>query len=113
MKSKKKDKHYSNNRKYICLGLMLFILTAVLVEPTYCAITDETMKSIGEHVKSTVTDWTIIGLMALGSLSVILIAITQYKAAIGCGAAFLFGGVMKIWASKGAGALLISASQFL
>lgn len=112
MKSKKKDKHYSNNRKYIYLGLMLFVLTVMLIEPTYCAIADETMKSIGQDIQSKVFDGTIILLMVFGAGTVINLAMTKFTAAWGCGAAFLFGVCWKIYSDKGGGALLVSASQF-
>lgn len=112
MKSKKKVKCHINNKRYLYLGLMLFVLTVVLVEPTYCEIIDDGVNQFTSTIIELMRDWSvplIIGsLFAAGGLFMYgkpEIA----KCAIG-GSIFIAGA--KMYGSTATGALLSTASQF-
>lgn len=112
MKSKKKVKCHINNKRYLYLGLMLFVLTVVFVEPTYCEILDEGIRGATERVIALASDWSvplIIGsLFAAGGF--FMYGNTGIaKCAIG---GSIFIAAAKLYASSGTGALLSAASQF-
>ena len=45
------------NKKYIYLGMMLFVLTIVLVEPTYCQVTHSQIKAATKTFVEIMNDW--------------------------------------------------------
>lgn len=57
MKSKEKVKCHINHKRYLYLGLMLFILTIVLIEPTYCQVTHDQIKAATKTFVETMNDW--------------------------------------------------------
>lgn len=102
------------NRKYIYLGLMLFVLAVVLVEPTYCQrITHATIKAATKTFLETLNDWMPAILAAGLTGSGILIFTTRYNAGIAglAGTGFLYAA--KSFASAGQAAILGVADQIL
>ena len=46
------------NRKYLYLGLMLFVLTVILIEPTYCQqINDNQIRAASNSFIGTLNNW--------------------------------------------------------
>lgn len=100
------------NRKYIYLGMMLFVLTVVFVEPTYCEITNQDIRGATDRVFSLISDWSI-------PVSIVCLIVaglaymkgeTQYGRCAILGSVFVAGA--KIYGATGSGSLLNTASQF-
>jgi len=101
------------NRKYLYLGLMLFILTIVLIEPTYCQVTHSQIKAATKTFVETVNDWMPAIICAGLTGSGILIFTTRYSAGVAglAGTGFLYAA--KSFVGDGQAAVLTIADQIL
>jgi len=102
------------NKKYIYLGLMLFILTIVLVEPTYCQnISHASIKAATKTFLATLNDWMPAILAAGLTGSGICIFANKYSMGIAglAGTGFLYAA--KSFAAHGQAAILGVADQIL
>jgi hypothetical protein len=102
------------NRKYLYLGLMLFILTIVLIEPTYCQrISHATIKAATKTFLETLNDWMPAIIAAGLTGSGICIFANKYSMGIAglAGTGFLYAA--KSFAVQGQAAVLSVADQIL
>lgn len=102
------------NKKYIYVGLMLFVLTVVLVEPTYCQrISHATIRAATKTFLETLNDWMPAILAAGLTGSGICIFANRYSAGIAglAGTGFLYAA--KSFAAQGQSAVLDIADQIL
>ncbi|MBO4405836.1 MAG: hypothetical protein J5821_03830 [Alphaproteobacteria bacterium] len=113
MKSKKKVKCHINNKRYLYLGLMLFILTLVLVEPTYCQVTHDQIKAATKTFVEIMNDW--MPAIIAGGLfgSGICLFANNYRMGISglAGTGFLYAA--KSFVGDGQAAVLAIADQIL
>ena len=101
------------NKKYIYWGMMLFVLTIVLVEPTYCQVTHSQIKAATKTFVEIMNDW--MPAIIAGGLfgSGICLFANNYRMGIAglAGTGFLYAA--KSFVGDGQAAILAIADQIL
>ncbi len=101
------------DRKYLYLGLVLFILMIVLIEPTYCQVTHDQIKAATKTFIETINDWMPAIIAAGLTGSGICLFANNYRMGIAglAGTGFLYAA--KSFVDEGQAAILTITNQIL